>query len=81
MFETAQKLGITVVRIWAFNDGDTWNALQPRMSHIDERVLRCRLAEHCGVLRCIYTCAMHTVLGMYGTYYCNSQAWHNSSFA
>ena len=43
VFETAQKLGITVVRVWAFNDGDTWNALQPRMGHIDERVLKCRL--------------------------------------
>ena len=43
VFETAQKLGITVIRVWAFNDGDTWNALQPRMGHIDERVLGCRL--------------------------------------
>ena len=43
VFETAQKLGITVVRVWSFNDGDTWNTLQPRMGHIDERVLRCRL--------------------------------------
>lgn len=39
MFETAQKLGISVIRVWAFNDGETWNALQPRMGHVDERVL------------------------------------------
>lgn len=41
VFETAQKMGITVMRVWAFNDGDTWNALQPRMGHVDERVLKC----------------------------------------
>jgi len=39
VFETAQTMGITVMRVWAFNDGDTWNALQPRMGHVDERVL------------------------------------------
>lgn len=39
MFETAQKMGISVIRVWAFNDGETWNALQPRMGHVDERVL------------------------------------------
>lgn len=40
VFETAEKMGLKVVRIWAFSDGDTWNALQPSIGHLDERVLR-----------------------------------------
>ena len=43
VFETAEKMGLKVVRLWAFNDGDTWNALQPRIGHLDEHVLRCAL--------------------------------------
>ena len=42
MFESAEKLGLKVVRMWAFNDGDGWNAVQPRIGHINEHVLRCR---------------------------------------
>ena len=40
VFETAEKMGLKVVRVWAFSDGDTWNALQPRIGRIDEHVLR-----------------------------------------
>ena len=36
----AQSLGLTVVRTWAFNDGNQWNAMQPSMGVLDERVLR-----------------------------------------
>ena len=42
MFESAEKLGLKVVRLWAFNDGDGWNALQPRIGQINEHVFRCR---------------------------------------
>ena len=40
VFETAEKMGLKVMRVWAFNDGDAWNALQPRMGQVDERVLK-----------------------------------------
>ena len=40
VFETAEKMGLKVVRIWAFSDGDTWNALQPSIGRLDERVFR-----------------------------------------
>ncbi len=41
VFESAEKLGLKVIRMWAFNDGDGWNALQPRIGQIDDHVLRC----------------------------------------
>ena len=40
VFESAEKLGLKVVRMWAFNDGDGWNALQPRIGQINEHILR-----------------------------------------
>ena len=40
VFESAEKLGLKVIRMWAFNDGDGWNALQPRIGQIDDHVLR-----------------------------------------
>lgn len=36
----AQSLGLTVLRTWAFNDGNQWNSMQPSMGVMDERVLR-----------------------------------------
>ena len=62
MFESAEKLGLKVVRMWAFDDGDGWNALQPRIGHLNEHVLRCRRllplahASHCCTIRCEGAC-------------------------
>ena len=41
VFESAEKLGLKVVRMWAFNDGAGWNALQPSIGQVNEHVLRC----------------------------------------
>ena len=41
-FQKAQELGLTVLRMWAFADGPTeWNALQPELGLLDDRVLSC----------------------------------------
>ena len=40
VFESAERMGLKVVRIWAFSDGDGWNSLQPRIGRLDEHVLR-----------------------------------------
>ena len=48
VFESAEKLGLKVIRMWAFNDGDGWNALQPRIGQIDDHVLRCCRTLHVG---------------------------------
>lgn len=39
MFQTGSKMGMTVCRAWAFNDGD-YNALQISPGRFDERVFR-----------------------------------------
>ncbi|KAH7651357.1 Mannan endo-1,4-beta-mannosidase protein, partial [Dioscorea alata] len=39
MFQAGAKMGLTVCRAWAFNDG-THNALQVSLSHFDERVFK-----------------------------------------
>ncbi|XP_058095398.1 mannan endo-1,4-beta-mannosidase 2-like [Magnolia sinica] len=39
MFQAAAKMGLTVCRTWAFNDG-TYNALQISPGHFDERVFK-----------------------------------------
>ncbi|XP_073008098.1 mannan endo-1,4-beta-mannosidase 2-like [Typha latifolia] len=39
MFQTGAKMGLTVCRTWAFNDG-TYNALQVSPGHFDERVFK-----------------------------------------
>ena len=40
-FQKARELGLTVLRMWAFADGpDEWNALQPELEVLDDRVLR-----------------------------------------
>ena len=62
VFESAEKLGLKVVRMWAFNDGDGWNALQPRIGQINEHILR-RVARAAAVMRgpvigCISTCTL-----------------------
>lgn len=35
----ASELGLTVLRTWAFADGPQWNAIQPSLGVLDERVL------------------------------------------
>lgn len=35
----ATQLGLTVLRTWAFADGAQWNAIQPSLGVLDERVL------------------------------------------
>lgn len=35
----AKNLGLTVLRTWAFADGPQWNAIQPALGILDERVL------------------------------------------
>ncbi len=42
-----QRLNMTVLRTWAFNDGAGWQALQTRPGVYDERVFRCA-NRHCG---------------------------------
>ena len=37
--QEAQKLGLQVLRVYAFSDGLTWNALQPLPGLLDQRVL------------------------------------------
>lgn len=39
MFQAGSKMGMTVCRAWAFNDGD-YNALQISPGRFDERVFR-----------------------------------------
>ncbi len=39
MDRDAKKLGLTVLRTWAFADGSQWNAIQPSLGILDERVL------------------------------------------
>ena len=40
-FQKARELGLTVLRMWAFADGpNEWNALQPELELLDDRVLR-----------------------------------------
>ena len=40
-FQKARELGLTVLRMWAFADGPyEWNALQPELELLDDRVLR-----------------------------------------
>jgi hypothetical protein len=40
VFENAERLGLGVLRFWAFADGATWNAMQPEQGIFDERILR-----------------------------------------
>lgn len=40
VLEEAVLMGLTVVRTWAFNDGDGWNALQTAPGVYDERVFQ-----------------------------------------
>ena len=35
----SEQLGLTVLRTWAFADGPQWNAIQPSLGQLDERVL------------------------------------------
>ena len=56
VIESAEKLGLKVIRMWAFNDGDGWNALQPRIGQIDDHVLRCCRALHLQF--CITLCSL-----------------------
>lgn len=42
-----QRLNMTVLRTWAFNDGAGWQALQTCPGVYDERVFRCA-TRHCG---------------------------------
>lgn len=37
--QQAQQLGLTVLRVWAFNDGDGWQALQPKQGFLDVNAL------------------------------------------
>ncbi|PKA65357.1 Mannan endo-1,4-beta-mannosidase 2 [Apostasia shenzhenica] len=53
MFETAARLGLTVCRTWAFNDG-TYNALQVSPGQFDERVFE-------ALDRVIWEARMHKV--------------------
>ncbi|URD91330.1 Cellulase (glycosyl hydrolase family 5) [Musa troglodytarum] len=39
MFQAGAKMGLTVCRTWAFNDGG-YNALQPSLGHFDEHVFQ-----------------------------------------
>ncbi|KAK9918089.1 hypothetical protein WJX75_001118 [Coccomyxa subellipsoidea] len=39
IFRDATQLGLTVLRTWAFADGAQWNAIQPSLGVLDERVL------------------------------------------
>ncbi|CAL8471249.1 g10791 [Coccomyxa elongata] len=39
VFRDASELGLTVLRTWAFADGPQWNAIQPSLGVLDERVL------------------------------------------
>jgi hypothetical protein len=56
VLDAAQQLGLTVLRTWAFNDGDGWNALQPQPGKACVQAsalcpwLLCWLREHaaCG---------------------------------
>jgi len=40
VFDGMEELGLTVLRMWAFNDGDRWNALQPEPGVYNRRVFR-----------------------------------------
>ena len=41
-FKKAQELGLSVLRMWAFADGaNEWNALQPELGLLDDKVLTC----------------------------------------
>jgi mannan endo-1,4-beta-mannosidase len=40
VLDTAVGLGLSVIRTWAFANGEQWNALQPRPGQYEERVLR-----------------------------------------
>ena len=45
-FKKAQELGLSVLRMWAFADGATeWNALQPELGLLDDKVLSCASCE------------------------------------
>lgn len=44
-FQKAQELGLTVLRMWAFADGNEWNALQPELELLDDKVLSCAPLE------------------------------------
>jgi len=39
VFGEAKRLKLNVLRVWAFCDGDAWNALQPQLGQIDEHIL------------------------------------------
>ncbi|KAK9820156.1 hypothetical protein WJX72_006760 [[Myrmecia] bisecta] len=40
VLDAARKAGLTVIRTWAFCDGQEWNALQPKPGEFDERVFQ-----------------------------------------
>ena len=46
MLQTGARMGLTVCRTWAFNDGE-YNALQITPGRFDERVFRVRLVFVC----------------------------------
>ena len=41
VFKAANSLGLTVMRMWAYNDGaDSYAALQPQPGQLDPRILK-----------------------------------------
>lgn len=46
VFKAANSVGLTVMRMWAYNDGaDSYAALQPKLGQLDPRILRYRHYE------------------------------------
>ncbi len=41
ILDAAVRLGMGTLRMWAFADGEVWNAVQPDSGELDERILKC----------------------------------------
>ena len=82
-FQKARELGLTVLRMWAFADGPyEWNALQPELELLDDRVLRrarsfAAVAQHLGSQTGWYCCTHCTAGPQVATASRNcSGGWH-----
>ncbi|BDA46635.1 Mannan endo-1,4-beta-mannosidase 2 [Coccomyxa sp. Obi] len=74
VFRDATELGLTVLRTWAFADGPQWNAIQPSLGVLDERVLSEGL-DYVVATACSHNIRLVLTLTNYLTAYGGMQTW------
>ncbi|CAL8471250.1 g10792 [Coccomyxa elongata] len=74
VFRDAKNLGLTVLRTWAFADGPQWNAIQPALGILDERVLTQGL-DYVVATACSNNIRLVLTLTNYLTAYGGMQTW------